>query len=216
MPGSRRLSAEAWAVFLALNAGLDAAAALLAHLGRFDWRWDVLSHFALMYAAGAGALMVLALPLRRRARLLVLSLAAVAMIASAALIAPEYLRPEPPRTSAAAPGQIKIIQYNALRTNADINREAAWIVAQRPDFVTIQEARHDLRDRLVKMTGWRLSGAAGDQMIFSRAPRITMHRPDLGPDAVLHFVNATYPSASGPLEIVTVHIDWPTSTYHPS
>jgi endonuclease/exonuclease/phosphatase (EEP) superfamily protein YafD len=214
MGAVRRVLAEAWGVFLVLNAGVDALVAVAALGGARNPRLDVLSHFSVLYLASALAAVLLIAPLRNWARPTVFALSAVAIVASGTLVAPEFTRSRGPLAAAEAPNQLKIIQYNALRYNADVDREVDWLIAQRPDFVTIQEARHDLRDVLVKRTGWQVAGAAGTLMIFSREPRITMNRPTLGPRERLHFVNATYPSASGPFELVTVHLHWPTSPIH--
>ena len=118
------------------------------------------------------------------------------------------LRPSAPTAPAAASGQIKIVQFNVLHTNADISHAVDWIVAQQPDIVTTQETPAALRDQLKTRTGWQVAGAAGDLMIFSRQARIVMDRQKLV-GTKLHWVNATYPSKSGPFEVVTVHLDWP-------
>lgn len=213
MPSIRRVLAEALAVFLALNCGIDAIAAVLAHGGRFSPLLDILSHFAVIYLVSALAGMTLALFLRNWGRPVALGLGGVAVVASLALMAPEMLRPEPPRAPAGTPGQIKVIQFNTLRTNAEIGPIVDWLVAQDPDIVTVTEARHDLRDLLVKRTGWQVAGAHGSLMIFSRKPRLSMDRPKPA-GGVLHFVNATYPSDSGSFEVVTAHFGWPTTSAH--
>jgi endonuclease/exonuclease/phosphatase (EEP) superfamily protein YafD len=211
----RKLLAEGAAAFLTINTAACAAASLLALGGAFSAALDVLSHFALIYiAATVVAAALAAIFLRNWGRPVVLALAAVTLVATGVLVAPEYLRQPDRKAAPDAPGQIKIIQINALRTNRDIRPIVDWLIAQHPDFVTVTEARHDLRDLLVKRTGWRVSGAKGDLMIFSREPRITMARPVPPKGAKLAFVNATYPSASGPFELVTAHLDWPTSPLH--
>jgi endonuclease/exonuclease/phosphatase (EEP) superfamily protein YafD len=153
---------------------------------------------------------VLALFLRGRARPVGLVLGGVAVVASLLLIAPELTRDTGPTAPADAPGQIKIIQFNMLETNTEIARVADWLIAQQPDIVTVTEARHDLRDLLVKRTGWKMAGAHGHLIIFSREPRLYMDRPDFPRGSPLTLVNATYPSSSGPFEVVTAHFDWPT------
>ena len=210
--GPRKLLAEALAVFLTINGALCATAAALSLGGAFSPYLDVLSHFALIYLAAAAAGTILALFLRNWGRRVVLGLGAVTLAASLALIVPELMRDVGPTAPAAAPGQIKIVQFNALRGNPDLPQALDWIVAQDPDIVTIQEARPGLRDALVKRTGWAVAGSQGSLMIFSRSARITMDRPKTA--WPLHWVNATYPSASGPFEVVTVHHDWPTSSRH--
>ena len=190
-------------------ASLATAAALAAQAGRVSPLLDLIGQFALaLFAAGLVALAAGLIAARwARGSLIVLGLLTVA--SSGVLIAPELTRDTGPSAPANVPGQIKIIQFNTLFSNADIGPIVDWVIAQHPDIVTTQETRHDLRDALVARTGWRVAGAAGDLMIFSREPRLRMNRPTLPRGTQLHWVNATYPSASGPFELITVHLDWP-------
>lgn len=190
-------------------AGAFAVAALAANGGRGSPELDLLSEFAPIFV-GAGLLaLVAAIWVRRWARPPLLVLGFLSLAGGAWLMTPEFLRDQGPVAPADAPGQIKIIQFNTLQTNEHIGAVADWLAAENPDIVTIQEARHDLRDVLKTRTGWQVAGAAGNLMIFSRAPRIRMDRPTIGPPGHLHWVNATYPSTSGPYEVVTVHLGWP-------
>lgn len=103
-----------------------------------------------------------------------------------------------------------MIQLNAHRTDADIGRIVDWLAVERPDVVTVSEARHDLRDLLIRRLGWRVAGAAGDLMIFTPARYLVMNRPKLADR--LTFVNATYARGDGALEVATAHLSWPTSS----
>lgn len=210
MPRLRMVLAEAWAAFVALNAALGAGAAVLAHGGRFSPALDILTHFAVLYLAGGALAVVLALILRAWWRRVALALGGLAVVASLLLMAPELLRDAGPTAPPDAPGQIKVIQFNTLKTNAGIGPIADWLIAQNPDIVTLTEARHDLRDLIVERTGWKMAGAHGHLIIFSREPRLFMDRPKIPRRTPLTFVNATYPSASGPFDVATVHFDWPT------
>jgi len=198
----------------AVSAFLAAAGAGLGWGGAFDWRLDVLTHFAPVYAA-AGLLAALAgvaagRPWRRSSVLL----GVVAMLCAGGLMWPEYTRYVEPAAPATAAGQIKIVQFNAFKKNMALERVVAWIAAQDPDIVTLQEARHDLRDALVKQMGYQVAGGKEHVMILSRRPRLRMVRPPLG-KSPLTYVNATYPSDSGPFEVVTTHQDWPIYDTHP-
>lgn len=188
-------------------AALSAVAGMLAQGGRISPQLDVLTHFAPADVALGVAAMAAAL-IARPVRRLTLLLGLVGALAGGALIAPEYLRPPPPAANGHVAGQIKLIQFNALQRNADLAKVADWLIAQDPDIVTLQEARHDLRDVLRKRTTWQVAGSREHVMIFSREPRLTMRRPPLH-GGRLTYVNATYPSASGPFEVVTTHLDWP-------
>jgi endonuclease/exonuclease/phosphatase (EEP) superfamily protein YafD len=195
-----RVSALAAAALAILAGGL-------AQGGRVSPQLDVLTHFAPAYVAlGVVAMAISGLvgPPRRGPLLLGL----VGAMAGAALMAPEYLRPAPPASSGTVAGQIKLIQFNAFKRNGDVGRVADWLIAQDPDIVTLQEARHDLRDLLRKRTTWQVAGSREHVMIFSREARLGMRRPPLR-GSPLTYVNATYPSESGPFEVVTTHLDWP-------
>jgi endonuclease/exonuclease/phosphatase (EEP) superfamily protein YafD len=195
-------------ILLQAAGALAALAAVAAQGGRFSAALDVLAQFAPLYGCIGLGVVGGAAFVNRKKRLAPAIAGLVAIAASATLVIPEFTRDAGPTAPAAAPGKIRIVQFNALRLNDQIGPIVDWLVAQRPDIVTIQEARHDLRDAILERTGWQVAGAAGDLMIFSARPRITMNRPDLAGGA-LHWVNATYPSASGPYEVVTVHLDWP-------
>lgn len=191
-----------------LGAGTAALGAGLSLGGRESHTLDVWAHFAPLYglaAIGVLALSILArLPFRRTS----LAFGAAALCASAVLVIPEFVRTTGPVAATDAPGQIKVIQINARRANADIARIADWVIAQQPDVVTITEARHDLRDLILRRTGWRTAGAHGDLIIFTPEQYALMNRPRV--DADLAFVNATYRRPDGPMEVATTHVGWPT------
>lgn len=207
-----RMLRQAVGGLAAVAAGVAAMSAGLALLGFLDWRLDVLTHFAPGYLGVGVVTGVLGAVAGRpwRGRALALSVAAIA--ATVGLMAPEYLRRLDPPAAPTA-GQIRIVQFNAFKRNIDIDRAVTWIVAQEPDIVTLQEAQPNLRDELIRRTGWQVAGRNEQVMILSRAKRLRMVRPPIG-KAPLTYVNATYPSASGPFEVVTTHLDWPTYDTH--
>lgn len=186
----------------------SAGAALL---GVSAVRLDVAAHLAPIWL-GAGVISILAAALirGRRLRLFVLACGGVASLAAGWLMAPEYLRRLESRAPPDAAGQIKVIQFNAYKHNGDINRVVDWLVAQSPDIVTLQEARHDLRDELLRRTGWSVAGRKEHVMIFSRDWRLREVRPPLK-NGELTYISATYASPTGPFEVVTTHFDWPTA-----
>ena len=185
-----------------------ALASVLAQGGRFNPYLDLPSHFAPFYvlAAVVAALVAICIPRRTRGRTLILS--AIALAGGAALMAPEFLRSTGTQAAPGAPGQIKVIQFNVARTNRDLPRVVDWLVAQHPDVVTINEASPAVRDAIVNRTGWHVSGGMGDLMIFTPEKRLRMDRLG-GYEMVLNWVNATYPGASGPYEVMTAHLRWP-------
>ena len=190
-------------------AGLAAAGAVLGNLGRFSPALDLFSHFAPLFGLMAALAGVHSALLGMRFQRPTLVAAALGVVASVLLVAPEYLRPTGPQAPADAADQIKVIQINALRTNGDIRRVTDWLIAQDADVIAISEARHDLRDAIIRRTGWKTAGAHGHLMIFTRERYLRMDRPRPPAGSDLTFVNATYASRSGPMEVVTVHFDWP-------
>ena len=169
---------------------------------------DIAAHLAPLVLLAGLAAGIAAVLVRRRAPILAAS--AVAVAAASLTIAPEFSHSTGPKATATAAGQIKVIQINAWRQNGDLKRVADWLVAQDPDIVTVSEARHDLRDLLMRQGGWKASGGKGNLMIFTHDRRLRTTRPKLGPDSELTFVNATYALPGGEAEVVTTHFAWPT------
>ena len=191
-------------------AAASAACALLANGGHFSGTLDILAHLAPIYAVVGALALLVAVCVRGRRRGVVAALGAIGVLSGALLIAPEWHRSTGPDAPAGTPGTIKIIQFNTLRSNTDIRRTADWLIAQRPDVVAISEARHDLRDMLRARTGWKTAGSHGTLIIFTPGQYVKMNRPKLPKGSKLTFVNATYASTSGEMEVVTTHLDWPT------
>lgn len=185
---------------------VGAIASVLAHAG-FGTAPGMLAHLAPLYLSLAAPVAVAVfwggLPWRR----CIIVAGVVSLAATCLLLAPELLRDAGPKAAPEMRDQIKIIQLNALRKNADIVRVADWLIAQQPDVVTISEARHDLRDLLVERAGWKTAGAAGTLMIFTREHYVRMDRPKATRGSRVVFVNATYGTPGGPIEIVTTHFD---------
>jgi endonuclease/exonuclease/phosphatase (EEP) superfamily protein YafD len=183
---------------------LAAAVAAVGALGQArDARLETLAQFAPLYGIVGLVGLVSTFVAGRR---LILAAAVLAIAASGWLIAPEVTRDAGPQAAPGSAGQIKVIQFNALRTNRGVGPIADWLVAQNPDVVTICESRHDLRDLLMRR-GWRVAGAKGSLMIFTPARYLRMDRPRARNVTVVTFVNATYASRSGDLEVFTAHVD---------
>ena len=200
-------------VGLALGA-VCAGLGLLALGGAISARLDVLTHLAPLWAAGAALGVTVAAPGSSSMRGPAILLAAIALTAAATLIAPEFLRSTGPAAPQDAPGQLKVIQFNASRDNPQVARIADWLAAERPDVVMIEEATPALRHAILARTGWHVAGAATTVMIFTPAPYVVMHRPKVEPGSKLVWVNATYASESGPFELVVTHFAWPTQAIH--
>jgi len=190
-------------------AGVLAAAAggCLAWVAGPDSRLDRLTHFAPLYPMAALLGLAFALAARLPWRGAIAASCLVAVAASCTLIVPEFTRSNGAEPASAPTGRIKVIQFNAQRGNADVRRVADWLIAQDPDVVTISEARHDLRDLLLKRAGWKVAGGQGSLMIFTRERYVRMNRPKGLRGSSVTFVNATYAAPTGDIEILTTHLD---------
>lgn len=193
------------AVVLAVAAAVGAVSA---QGGRFDPRLDVLTHFAPFYLI-AGALGMAASLAASPGRWLAFTASGVAIVAGGLLIAPEFLRNAGPHAGSRAVAELRIVQFNSGRRTADVRRAADWLDRQDADVITLTEAPGPLREHLARR-GWKMAGAHGRLIIFTRKRYERMVRPDLGPGGRLNFVNATYDLGPGQLEVVTAHLDWPT------
>jgi endonuclease/exonuclease/phosphatase (EEP) superfamily protein YafD len=203
------ISGVGWAGILL--GGVAAAAGLLAQAGPWLPRLDLLAQLAPLILVVAATAVLLSL-FDRRVRTLGTGLGAIGLLASGGLVAPEYLRSTGPAGTAHAPGEIKVIQFNVWRGNPEFGRVVDWLASEHPDFVLIEESDSRMRDLIVARTGWRVAGAKTTAMIFSRAPYLVMHRPTLADTQGFTWVNATYATASGPVEIVVTHFMRPTQT----
>src|SRR5690349_8088997 len=103
------------------------AAAVLAQGGRFSARLDVLTHFAPVWLAAALLALALALLAPRSGRTALIAVSLLAGAAATLPILPEVLsRGRDPRAPPDAPGQVKVIQFNAWGQNARTDAAAAW------------------------------------------------------------------------------------------
>lgn len=187
-----------------------AGAALAAHGGRWSPRLDVFTHFAPIWLAGGLAVALYALALGEpgsRRGLIALGVTAAAL--AALLIAPEFRRPRGAAAAADAPGQIKLIQFNAWRDNADLAPVLDWLAAQDADIIVLQEAER-LRDPLVRRTGYHLAFGSESVAILSKTRPIAAGI-DLPPDRPARppLVRATFEGPGAPFTVVATHYAWP-------
>ena len=201
------LTVVAWLGLLA--GGASMLDGLLGLGGALSPWLDIANNLAPILAT-AGLLALLAAPLRRATRLAGLAMGLTGLLLAAWRMAPEWRRPEPPAAAATAPGQIKVIQFNAWERNPQLPQAVDWLMAQHPDVVVLEETGPLLRDLILARTGWRgVMGYSTTTMIITPPPYLEMNRPQVDPASKLTFVNATYASASGRYDVVGVHLDWP-------
>jgi endonuclease/exonuclease/phosphatase (EEP) superfamily protein YafD len=194
---------------LLVAAGCAAAAAAGAQEGRHSLRWDVLTHFAPLWALGALVCGLLALVfLRGLTRWLVLAASAVGVFFSIVLLAPELGRDTGPRAQAGAPGAIKVIQFNVWSHNSDPEGTVDWLVAQKPDIAILEETTPAFRRLVEARSGWRSACRDCEVMIYSHYAPTAWHvglGPTPGP-----LGRVTFRDATGPFTAIGVHNAWPT------
>jgi endonuclease/exonuclease/phosphatase (EEP) superfamily protein YafD len=194
---------------LFLAAALCAGASVAAQQGRTSLRWDLLTHFAPIWFAGALACALIALIVFRGfTRLAILAMGLVGVIAAGALMAPEYTRSTGPQAAPDAPGRLKIIQFNVWSHDDAPAATVDWIAAQHPDIVVLEETTPAFRRLVEARTGWRSACRDCEVMIYSTLPLAKGYvaaDPKVGPLA-----HAVIKDAVGPIDVVAVHDAWPT------
>lgn len=195
---------------LGLSAVALAAPALLAAaLAQGGRRWlelDILTHVAPVYFAAGLLALILAVVARTGPRPIAVALAS--MVASGSLLAPEFMRDSGPTAAADAPGQIKIIQFNAWVRNARADEAARWILSERPDIVVLEEG-WSIRARLMS-AGYEPACFGCAPVILARCRPIRRFPPPRVWNETSGITHATYRDVRGEFTIVAVHGRWPT------
>jgi len=189
------------------------AGALAALGGLIDPRLDVAAHLAPLWLVGAlCALGCAALPPRGWTARALAGLGALGVVASGFLIAPEFARPIRPSAPAGAAPTLRLIQFNAWDLSPDPARAAAWVAAQHPDVVTVEELTPAFQAALEAHGLWLIKGV-GSTAIFSFAARgrHPFQVPMSDWPKLPEFARATFPAPDGgaPYSIVAVHFSWP-------
>lgn len=185
-------------------------AALGAQGGRWSPRLDILTHFAPFLLAGGLAVAAYALTESGLARTSLLALGLTGAALAGLLIAPEYLRPRSAPAPADAPGQIKLIQFNAWGRNRDVEGTVDWLAAQDADVLVIEESRA-IREALIQRTGYYQIAGSATLLILSKAqPLATGIALPPGRWAQPPLARVTLLDAHGPFTVVGTHYTWPT------
>ena len=197
---------------MALTAFGCVAWALAAHGGRWSVRLDVLTHFAPMLLALSLVPAIYGLVFERRgARLLLAGVSTIAIVAVGALMAPEYLRPASPPAGDEVPGQIKLIQFNAWGRNRREVETVAWLRAQDPDLLVVEEASVIAPALKRAFDGYYVSCGDCSVMILSKAKPLAndVPVPPVADHARPPIAGATFRDAHGEFSVFGTHYTWP-------
>ena len=185
---------------------------LAAHGGRWSARLDVLAHFAPVILAVSLACLFYGLAIERGTlRLWMAGLGSVAAISAALLMAPEYLRPLGASASNDATRQLKLIQFNAWGGNRDLPGSVAWLKAQAPDILIVQEAWIIGPMLQAALEGYHVSCERCGVRIFSKARPLATSLPGHDPDDRRRpaMAAATFVDDIGPFTVYGAHLVWP-------
>ncbi|WP_312165303.1 endonuclease/exonuclease/phosphatase family protein [Phenylobacterium sp.] len=186
--------------------------ALAAQGGRWSVRLDVLTHFAPLLLALALVPPLYALVFERgQARAALLAISAVGVAASGLMVMPEYLRPTSEPIAEGAPGQIKLIQFNAWERNSRQAETIRWLRAQDPDILVIEEATLIGPALREAFDDYHVSCGRCSVMILSKAEPVARDVPV--PPSADHIrppiAGATFHDARGEFSVFGTHYTWP-------
>lgn len=178
-----------------------------AHGGLVSPQLDVLTHFAPFYLVFAILLVLMGgfVPVPGL-RLAIFIVGVTGAVASLLLIGPEFARSRG-RPAAPTPDAIKVIQFNAWGQNREGDRAVAWILAQNPDFILLQEGGQ-IRGGLAAH-GYRTTCAACGSLIMSRSEPVVRDEVPVvnGRRLIAH---ATFRDHRGEFDVIAIHKSWPT------
>ncbi|HEX3886107.1 MAG TPA: endonuclease/exonuclease/phosphatase family protein [Phenylobacterium sp.] len=185
-----------------------AAAAVAAHGGRFSVKLDVLTHFTPIYLLGGLLAVAVGLFLGRPGLTWVVAPGAVAVLASVALMAPEFLASAGPKATGDGP-RLTIVQFNAWGGNPKADQALAWILDQHPDIVVLEEGSR-IGGRLMTEGGYHASCRGCLAVIYSKLPLVADNTVRHGQKVKPKVSWATYTDLDGRFTVFGVHRPWPT------
>ena len=194
---------------LLVGAILCALAGWLAQLGRWFAAWDLLTHFAPLYLAAGAAAITIGVLFRGRMRLAVVGAGLACASAAVLLMAPEYLRSTGPAAAPNAGPRFKVVQFNAWEGAGGAGRLVAWLNAERPDVVVIEESNRRVRDALAQAGWWSVHGRSG-AMLFSRERPQAAIIPSDNQSGPMEMNGLVLARPWGNVTVLGVRVPWPT------
>jgi endonuclease/exonuclease/phosphatase (EEP) superfamily protein YafD len=168
----------------------------------------VLTHFVSIYLLAGLLAVVIGLFLGRPGLIWIVAPGAVAVVASAALMAPEFLASTGPKATAGG-ARLTIVQFNALGDDPKADAPAVtWILAQHPDIVVLEED-HRIGERLMAEGGYHASGRGCLANIYSKLAPLADNSLRPGWTVKPKITWATYSDADGEFTVFGVHRAWP-------
>ncbi|HSZ51662.1 MAG TPA: endonuclease/exonuclease/phosphatase family protein [Caulobacteraceae bacterium] len=189
-------------------AGVCLAESLAAQGGRWSVALDLLADLAPLWLLGSVAAFAAALFLRGPTRFATLVAGLAGIAAAGALIAPELLRP-PPRFPVAGSGlRLRVIQINfGGRGVRDPDRAAAWLAAQQPDVILVDDVVPPIR-AAIERRGFHWRRGTAWTGIASREPLLPAPFPFSAKDwkEMPDLARARVATPDGPADILAVHL----------
>jgi endonuclease/exonuclease/phosphatase (EEP) superfamily protein YafD len=184
---------------------------LAAQGGRWSGDLDVLAQFAPVWLVMGAASVAAAFSGRGRQRWIAAGAGALTLASAASLMAPEWLRPdrEPPAAPAAV--RLRVIQINIGGDGVrDPDRAAAWLEAQRPDVVFLNDWDPPMRAAMQRHGFFWRKGTAWTA-IATRQPFLPPPFPFSMRDwsTMPDVARARLVTASGPVDLVGAHLARP-------
>jgi endonuclease/exonuclease/phosphatase (EEP) superfamily protein YafD len=195
---------RAWLVM----AGVCLAESLAAEGGRWFVALDLLADLAPLWLLGSLAAVIAALFLRRPTRAAILITGLAGIVAAGALVAPELLRPPPRPVAAGSEFRLRVIQVNfGGRGVKDPDRTAAWLAAQEPDVILVDDVVPSIRAAFERQ-GFHWRQGTAWTGIASREPLLRAPFPFSAKDwkEMPDLARGRVATPDGPADIVGVHL----------
>jgi endonuclease/exonuclease/phosphatase (EEP) superfamily protein YafD len=204
-----RLCAMLLAVGCLLASGLGVG-------GAFDYRLDVLNHFAPYTLALAVVAAAIQLAFRKTMEKLTLACAVMAIVISAGVMTPELAAKATQRRVAPRGQTIKVVELNLWSLNTHVDETVRWLAATRADVLVLEEVidhTADVPQRLLATYPYRNTcdpDAPCTTLILSRVMPVASGDYPAPDGAGLHSAAwATFGAGPSAFTVIGDHAPWP-------
>jgi endonuclease/exonuclease/phosphatase (EEP) superfamily protein YafD len=195
---------RAWLVL----AGVCLAESLAAEGGRWSVALDLLADLAPLWLVGSVAAVVAALLLKAPTRVAILITGLAGIAAAGALVTPELLRPPPRSLAPGSAFRLRVIQINiGGRGVKDPDRIAAWLAAQHPDVIMVDDVVPPIR-AAIERQGFHWRRGTAWTGIASREPLLPAPFPFSAKDwkEMPDLARARLATPDGAADIIATHL----------